>query len=150
MDLGLFVKITKTFTTSHRRCPAPPVPRCYACLKPGHELHDHVRLEVRSAVEWPGCGDDGTSSMVIWSVMVDRPLPQTDHPLDPDDFGRCIRLLAAPWAVGWRARIAEVGAVSRAWERLVARWDELEALFLEESPTGRCPKLYELLQTLGK
>ncbi len=72
-------------------------------------------------------------------------------PHDPTDFGRCSRLLAAPFAKGWRARLPEVAKryPELPWARLVDAWDELEALQAEELPTGKAPKLYERLQTLA-
>ena len=34
------------------------------------------------------------------------------------------------------------------WAPLVAVWDELTALYEEELPSGRCPKLYDRMQQL--
>lgn len=67
-------------------------------------------------------------------------------PYDPDDFGRCHRLLDRFPA--WRLRLGEVPAVYPAWTPLVPAWDELTALYVEELPSGRCPKLYARLREL--
>jgi hypothetical protein len=66
-----------------------------------------------------------------------------DVPLDPDDFGRCFRLLEHFPA--WRGRIAEVGGRFPEWKPIVDAWPELEALYREELPTGSAPKLYKQL-----
>lgn len=35
-----------------------------------------------------------------------------------------------------------------AWARLAERWPDLEALFMEEKPSGQAPKLYRLMKEL--
>jgi hypothetical protein len=96
-----------------------------------------------------GC-DTGISSRAIFALMTGRHDVArgwgTDHPHDPDDFGRCHRLLKKFPA--WRARIWEMGALSSEWAQLANHWDELEALFEEEEPTGRAPKLYARMHEL--
>jgi hypothetical protein len=150
IEIGMLAGVTKAFQEQHKHCTplAPGVVRCSACLELGHVLVDHVRLKVLRAVDWLGCGDDGTSSAAIWSVMMGRPPRSIDPPHDPDDFGRCSRLLAAPWALGWRARLPEMGKLSPVWAAIAARWAEMEALFAEEYPTGQGPKLYALMKSL--
>jgi hypothetical protein len=70
------------------------------------------------------------------------------RPYDPDDFGRCYRLLAL--APEWRARIAEMAAYGDEWAALSAAWDELTALYEAEAPshTGTAPKLYFRMREL--
>ena len=88
--------------------------------------------------------DAGTSSLTIFSVLSkhrDR-LPadfRPDIPHDPDDFGRCHRLLET--VPGWRAQLSEVAGKYPKWAPLVDAWDELTALWLQESPTGKCQAL---------
>lgn len=41
-----------------------------------------------------------------------------------------------------------MAVLSNEWEVLAAHWDELEALYREELPTGRAPKLYDRMQEL--
>jgi hypothetical protein len=102
------------------------------------------------AIEWLTNGDTGTSSETIWSVMMDRPITRPrwfpDTPHDPDDFGRCYRLLNV--MPSWRARLPEVGAKYPIWRPLVEAWDELTALWEAELPSGRLPKLYARIQEL--
>lgn len=104
-------------------------------------------------LEWLLGPDTGLSSQTIFSVLASteslrsRALgtwgPTT--PSDPSDFGRCHRLLERfPM---WRDRLGEVSEAYPKWKPLVAAWDEMTALWLEESPTGNCPKLFKLMQT---
>ena len=71
-------------------------------------------------------------------------------PADPDDFGRCYRLLAL--IPEWRPRLGEVSALFRKWKPLVDHWAELEALYQEEVPNhrGSAPRLYALMRSLAE
>lgn len=99
---------------------------------------------------WLAGGDTGISSKTIWSVMTGRRIGdrhwRPDVPRDPDDFGRCHRLLET--FPGWRWRMPEVASVHPEWSRLVAAWDELTVLYLEEFPSGRAPRLYARMRAL--
>ena len=70
----------------------------------------------------------------------------SDVPYDPSDFRRCLRLLAV--MPEWRARLPEVAAKYPTWAGLVEHWDELEALYEEEAPSGVAPKLFARMQEL--
>lgn len=102
---------------------------------------------------WMNGVDTGTSSKTIFSVLAKHPGREfvlgrwgANVPHDPADFGRCHRLLVL--FPEWRARLPEVVARYPAWSGLVEHWDELTALFLEEAPSGKCPKLYKRMQEL--
>lgn len=69
-----------------------------------------------------------------------------EHPCDPGDFGRCLRLLEA--APELRPHLKEMASVSPVWARLVGAWEELEALYAEERPRGQAPRLYRRMQEL--
>lgn len=100
-------------------------------------------------VRWLAGGDTGTSSITIWSVMTGCSMPRGRRPSvphDPDDFGRCHPLLELFPA--WRERLPEVGARHPDWAGLVGAWDELTALYLEELPSGRAPRLWARMQAL--
>lgn len=103
--------------------------------------------------------DTGISSLTIFSVLASTPALRqgakgrlrnfgSDTPKDPADFWRCRQLLAR--FPGWRERLGEVAAAHprSAWGRLGAAWEEMEALYAEEEPTGKCPKLYARMQEL--
>lgn len=106
-------------------------------------------------LEWLLGPDTGTSSKTIFSVLASsktlraRALGtwRANTPSDPSDFGRCHRLLERFPA--WRDRLGEVAEAHPKWTRLVDAWGEMTALWLKESPTGRCPKLYDLMKSLG-
>jgi hypothetical protein len=101
-------------------------------------------------IGWLTNGDTGISSETIWSVLTGRRISRAhwraDIPQDPDDFGRCYRLLKI--APSWREHLSEVAAKYPEWTRLVEAWDELTALYEEELPSGRAPRLYARMRQL--
>jgi hypothetical protein len=68
------------------------------------------------------------------------------RPHDPADLGRCVRLLEAVPEL--RPHLPAMAGVSREWAALVGAWDELEALYREELPTGRGPRCYARMREL--
>lgn len=98
------------------------------------------------AERWIVNGDTGTSSITIWSVMRGVRPKNADVPYDPDDFGRCYRLLKVMPA--WRGRLSEVADAYPKWRPLVEAWDELTALYEEELPSGWLPKTYNRMLVL--
>ena len=92
----------------------------------------------------------GVSSETIWSVMTGLPVKDAGHPYDPDDFGRCYRLLQHFPA--WRSRLGEVAAAypNTPWVDYVEHWSEMEVLWEEESQRrdGMARKLYALMQKI--
>ena len=114
------------------------------------------------AMAWLSNGDTGISSETIWSVMTGHPVRRKGWPSDPSDFGRCYRLLKV--MPSWRARLGEVAAAfpSTPWVSLIARWDDVEKLYLWQLEAERAnesvPKrkrkplthpCYELMKALG-
>lgn len=93
--------------------------------------------------------DSGLSSKTIASVLVSELrgcAPECNVPHDPDDFGRCYRLLKLiPNGV---QRLGEVAKRFPEWTGLVQNWAELTELYEEELPTGEAPKLYRRIQQL--
>jgi len=121
---------------------------CVDCL---HDLIIELRLAHLGSASpenlWLAGGDTGTSSITIWSVMTGLPMPRDrrpDVPHDPADFGRCHRLLETFPA--WRERLAEVADLHPSWAGLVAHWDELTALYLDELPSGKAPRLWQRMR----
>jgi hypothetical protein len=105
--------------------------------------------------EWLFGPDTGTSSLTIFSVLSKKHSYEAlkkmnpydpDIPYDPDDFGRCRRLLKK--FPEWRARMPEVADRYPEWRPLVRDWDKLDALYEEEVPNdkGKAPKLYEAMK----
>ena len=83
--------------------------------------------------EWFGSNDTGISSKTIalWLSARTKSTRWGDgEPRDGADFGRCYRLLK--FIPEWRARIGEMAERGGKWPSLVARWDEIEAVYLRE------------------
>ena len=114
------------------------------------------------ALAWISGRDTGISSKAIWAHMMgvppEQPFAFGNFPHDPDDFGRCYRLLVRVPA--WRARIGEMASHGEVWARLAVAWDELAALYEEEAAANgvnptlergwfRAPRLYARMKELG-
>jgi hypothetical protein len=101
---------------------------------------------------WFAHGECGISSAAMARAIVGQ-APDArfanggNHPCDPSDFGRCVKLLDAVPAA--RQRLAVVAALSPIWARLIQHWDALEALYRRESPSGAAPVLYQRMKALG-
>lgn len=106
------------------------------------------------AMDWLASDDTGLSSETMcWYFLRGKAperlhgFPGPCHPLDPSDFGRCLRLLQA--IPEWRSRLPELAQLSPQWAALVANWDRIEALYLEERPSGRAARCYAAMKELG-
>lgn len=130
--LALMAEILKAFVKIHSTC------------APGK----HVEKPAVTPEEWAAGRDTGTSSLTIYSAITGKPSHHSsfDTPRDPSDFGRCYRLLKLFPA--WREKLSETAKLCKKWEPFVAAWDELTALYEEESPKGTAPKLYKRMQEL--
>jgi hypothetical protein len=102
-------------------------------------------IEVR-AEWWLLRGEVGVSSRTIFSAMTGGTARVYDFPHDPDDFRRCKLLLDL--IPEWRAELGKVTERFPWFKPFIERWDQFEALYAEELPTGRgmAPKLYDLMQ----
>lgn len=72
-----------------------------------------------------------------------------NHPHDPDDFGRCVRMLDVvpyirPYLPAEMAK-PEHGPV---WNALAAAWDDLESLYAAEKGKRAAPKLYARIRAI--
>ncbi len=104
-------------------------------------------------VRWLTGRDTGVSSKTIAAVLAGAVDPHAraftyDVPADPDDFGRCYRLLLL--MPEWRARLPEVAERFPAWTPLVDAWDELTAMYERAvaSGTGRADEMYQRMREL--
>ena len=103
-------------------------------------------------LEWQLGTDTGISSLTMFAVLTEKHAavaiarrgPRPAPPQDPDDFGRCYRLLQA--FPEWWGRLGEVVERYPEWKRLVDQWGHLTALWDEESPSGECPRLYDAMK----
>jgi hypothetical protein len=80
-------------------------------------------------IDWLLSDDTGVSSKTICAVMTGAAALSfgADTPSDPDDFGRCYRLLKH--FPEWRARMPEVAKKHPKFGPMVEAWDELTALY---------------------
>lgn len=89
--------------------------------------------------EWLLGNDTGTSSKAICAVLTGSTTPNgydNDVPNDPDDFGRCYRLLGL--FPEWLARLDEVATALPNWTPIIENWASLSALYVDCSePDGR-------------
>lgn len=85
----------------------------------------------QSVLTWLANGETGISSetLAFWVAFAIKKHDR-GHPRDPADFNRCLQLLRAAPAL--RQHLHKMSSVSPEWSRLVARWDEIERVFIEE------------------
>ena len=82
-------------------------------------------------IGWLLGGKTGVSSETIAAKMTGQtPRYGGGHPHDGGDFERCEGLLDA--VPEFRDRLPEMAEVSPYWAALIARWDEIRALPIEE------------------
>jgi hypothetical protein len=112
---------------------------------------DAKNKDLSAEESWLRGYDTGISSLAIFEVMTGKPDGQNakrpgNHPHDPDDFGRCFRLLER--FRDWRDRIGEMSAISPQWGTLARHWPELEELYRKESSNMKAPRLYARMREL--
>jgi hypothetical protein len=105
--------------------------------------------EINACGDWLKGTDTGVSSKTIYSVLsgINFYLRDTDVPHDPDDFGRCYRLLKR--FPGWRERMGDVAEKFPAWKPFVREWGAMTDLYEQEFPTGQAPLLYAMMQKIA-
>ena len=100
--------------------------------------------------EWILGSDTGVSSKTIWAVMVGVIIKETqcgsengyDIPHDPDDFGRCYRLLKL--FPEWKKRLKEIAKFLPKWRPMIREWRKMTVLYEED----KLKTLYDLMQEL--
>ena len=135
--MDLMVEIIKAFVKIHGKCPAG----------------QYVEKPPVTPDEWAMGRDTGTSSLTIYAAITGKRSPRNgynrfDIPHDPDDFGRCYRLLKL--FPTWRTLLAKTISICPEWEPFVAAWDELTELYELEVPNhkGSAPKLYARMKEI--
>jgi hypothetical protein len=140
MPIYLVSAVTTAFSDEHAECHARP------------EVAERDRRELETSFAnphaWIAGPDTGMSSKTIWCVMMGAYCREPYTPADPSDFGRCYRLLKA--FPEWRERMPEVAVKHPEWGPLVREWAALTALYEEELPKDRAPKLYARMQELNE
>lgn len=99
---------------------------------------------------WQHRGEHGVSSATIFRAMTGIVVygGSDGIPYDPDDFRRCCLLLTL--IPEWKSELGKVAEVYPYWKPFIDKWAEMDALFIRESPAGRCPELYALMQVAVK
>lgn len=112
-----------------------------------HDARQAVSMGMPAAVvSWLKYGERGASSNALCMAIYGVPAEVgNSHPNDPDDFSRCHRFLEE---TGSRTQLERMKVTSSVWRALVERWDEVEALFLEERHTGSWPRTYVLMREI--
>jgi hypothetical protein len=102
---------------------------------------------------WIVSGDVGQSSKTIWATMLGIDLGEdgTNHPHDPADLGRCLRLLEL--MPEWKPRVPELAALEPCWRALVEHWDNLASSMEDEVGIAwekgkSAPATYALMRTV--
>ena len=108
----------------------------------------------KQVIKWLAHGDVGLSSqcMAMWLAFGERmDGPFGAHPHDPSDMDRCLKLLH--YAPGLRDRLQKMAELNKKWAALVARWDEIEAMQMDEiglnwTKAQSAPRTYALMQEI--
>lgn len=90
------------------------------------------KSELENAVWWAENGEHGMSSKAMFNCLsknlnICKFGNYENTPSDPDDFGRCYKLLKA--VPQWRLRLIELSVLSTGWKNLVENWDVLEKMY---------------------
>jgi len=105
--------------------------------------------EIKDAVlSWLAAGRVGSSSKTMALAACGLP-NDGDYPHDPDDLNRCLLMLKAVPDV--RQHFDKIEALGAVWARLIKRWPEIEASFLDEvglnwSKAKASPATYKLMR----
>ena len=111
-----------------------------------------MEAPVQQVARWLARGEVGLSSkcMAMWLAFGEK-TKERFCPSDPDDLDRCLKLLAV--APSLRQHLPKMAEISKEWEALIQRWDEVEASHLAEVGLGwtkanNAPKTYELMRSI--
>lgn len=111
--IEVFAAAAKAFVRIHSTC------------APGK----YVEKPALTPEQWAIGRDTGISSMTIYQAITGNHTAYNDLdiPYDPDDFGRCYRLLKLFPA--WRPLLGKVIDIYPKWGPFVEAWDELTAMY---------------------
>lgn len=123
---------------------APHTATCPQCMECFDKLTAPLRAKHKRELAGPGLldqyydwahgGDSGLSSKALVQAITGASLLAVAdagrYPLDPDDFGRCSRVLAKFPEL--RTQLSKVAALGPVWAALIEHWDELEQLYAQD------------------
>jgi len=104
------------------------------------QITDQIALgNTPKDLQWIRGVDTGSSSITLFVHLTSNDQAKSEpaacrvrergekyHPFDSDDFGRCLRMIEF---MDWRGRIPAAASISKEWENIVVRWDELAVLY---------------------
>ncbi|MBP9794118.1 MAG: hypothetical protein KBC56_08980 [Flavobacterium sp.] len=129
--------------------------RHFNCEKTWTEPKPDEGLSVNQKMNfWLANGERGISANTIFQTIsgVQALKGNPSHPHDPDDFGRCYKLLQA--IPEWRSQMNKLRRLSIAWDNLVENWDKLTEMYeqnkKEDWKNHEKIGMYDLMQTLIK
>ena len=114
--------------------------------------------DVLKVSQWLASDDTGLSSKSLAKEFLGLPHDDGDRmwrgihsPSDPDDIGRCFRLIEACPAV--RNAVKSLGEKSETWKKLSERWDEIYTSMDNEvgihwQKAHKAPKTYDLMRVV--
>ncbi len=107
-----------------------------ACIEGSNFIADRVEQvpepvrEGMTVREWFESSDTGLSSMYMAYRMDDGttrlPIQCYTFPYDPDDFGRCVRLVRA---VGFSHKVYMMTGTGKEWDYIVKNWAQMVSLY---------------------
>lgn len=108
----------------------------------------------KQVVSWLAGGEVGASSkcMAMWLAFGERVRSGfEEYPHDPDDMNRCLKLLRH--APELRESLSDMAKLGKVWAALVARWEEIEAMQIDEigidwKKARSAPRTYALMREI--
>lgn len=106
-------------------------------------------------LRWLASGQTGLSSKTMAFTALRIPQDKTwgvRHPLDPDDFNRCLMLVVQVPEI--KDYFNEIAGLSASWKSIIENWDKIEKCFIDEvgfdwRKGRRAPKTYDLMKQIG-
>ena len=102
-------------------------------------------------LNWFVNGEVGASSRAM-AVTALGQKSDISHPLDPDDFNRCLKLVKQVPEI--KNYFEQISKLSLQWKTVIDNWNEIEKSFIDEVGFDWCngyraPKTYELMKQLN-
>lgn len=121
------------------------------CKKTWNEPQTDLTQSIEERIQWWfKYGDVGLSSKTMVNCFLLNPDFEINHPLDPDDFKRCYKLLQT--IPEWKSELNKLKDLSKAWSNLVDNWETLTKMYeqneKEQWKNYKEIGMYELMQKL--
>jgi hypothetical protein len=105
----------------------------------------------KQVLRWYATGQTGLSSKAMACVACGIVPTDASPPCDPADFNRCLKLVAMVPEI--KDHFHMIATLSKTWEKIISRWDEIEKSFIDEVGFDWCnaksaPKTYHLIQEI--